>query len=248
MVVDFWAAWCGPCRTLGPMLEEAVRERDGAVVLAKVDVDENQELSQRFGVRGIPAVMGFRDGEVAAQFTGAVPRARIASFLDTLIPSPADRLVARAREQEDPVRAASIYEEALRLEPEHRDAAIGLAQLVADEDPGRALTLVEPHRPHPTAEAVATRADLAAVASEDAEALRARLADLPNDAAAHLQLGRILAARQDYAGAIEHLLEAVRSNGQEREAARQQLVALFSLLGDDELVAEARRELAKALF
>src|SRR6476646_6486904 len=85
VVVDFWAAWCGPCRTLTPALESAIARRDGAVELAKVDVDRNPTLAPSFGVRGIPAVEALRDGQVAAAFTGAVPPAQIDAFLDRLV-------------------------------------------------------------------------------------------------------------------------------------------------------------------
>jgi putative thioredoxin len=84
VVVDFWAEWCGPCKTLGPQLEEAVEARDGAVLLAKVDVDDNQQLAQQHGVQGIPAVKAFVDGEVVDEFVGAVNRSHIEGFLDGL--------------------------------------------------------------------------------------------------------------------------------------------------------------------
>ena len=166
VVVDFWAEWCGPCRTLGPALEAAEASRGGRVLLAKVDVDANQGLSARFGVQGIPAVKAFRDGEIVNEFVGAVPKAKVEELFDSLVPSRADELLAAGDELS--------LREASELEPRRADIAVALArkrlERGAEDD---ALAAVESHEGDFAAEGIAARITLskAGVAIEAFKAL-----------------------------------------------------------------------------
>ena len=131
VVVDFWADWCGPCRMLGPVLEKLAHEYGGKFVLARVDIDRNPDVAGQFGVRSIPAVFGVRRGAVADAFVGVQPESAIRSWIDRLLPTEAESLVAEARrlEASDPGAAEAKYGQALALQQDLAEAEIGLARI-----------------------------------------------------------------------------------------------------------------------
>jgi putative thioredoxin len=137
VVVDFWAVWCGPCRQLTPVLEQAVDALEGQVKLVTVNVDENPRTAMEYRVQGIPAVKAFRDGRMVDQFTGAVPPQAVEAFLQSLLPSEADRLVELGDEES--------LRKAIALEPGHAGALAALARLELSEDDaaGAALAAIE---------------------------------------------------------------------------------------------------------
>jgi putative thioredoxin len=258
VLVDFWAPWCAPCRTLGPMLERMAAEHPSDLVLARVDVDRSPELARRFGVRSVPTVFGFREGAIAGEFEGAQPEPVVRRFVAALLPTEADR---RAREGEeraaasDPEAAESCFRAALEADVRHCGALLGLARLLGARDEiDEALALLDrvaPGTPQ-VAEAERLAAELRmrrAEPSDDA-ALRERLARNPSDLAARLALGRSLARVGRHEEALEQLLEVVKRDADfSDQAARKAMLDLFAVLGPEhDLAARYRAELARALF
>ncbi len=258
MVVDFWAPWCAPCRVLGPVLERLAAEHDGQFVLAKVNVDEAPETAARYRIQGIPAVKGFCDGVVVAEFTGLQPEDVLRRLVTAVLPTEADRLAregASAASTGDEPAAEARYREALEHDPRHARALVGLARLLgARDETAAALDLLErvlPSAPQlDEAERLAAELRTRADGAGDERALRARLATDPADLEARLDLGRLLAARGAYENALAELLDAVRRDPHfDDDAGRKAMLDIFTLLGDDHpLTDRFRGELAKALY
>jgi putative thioredoxin len=225
VVVDFWAAWCGPCRQLTPILEQAVERRDGAIVLAKVDIDSNPNLAQQHRVMSIPLVMGFRDGQAAAEFVGLQPPAAIEAFLDRLVPSETDRLVGEGDE--------GSLREAIAREPGHVGARVALARLLLDEGrSGEVPEVLEPVSFDQGAAALLSRVRLAAVDQPD------------------VQAGLAALDRGQTEQGLAYLIDAVRvADPQLRDDLRQALLGVFAELGEHHpLSVRFRRRLAQALY
>jgi putative thioredoxin len=259
VVVDFWAEWCQPCRMLGPVLEKLASEFQGKFVLAKVNVDQNQQLAASFQVESIPAVYAVRDGAIADMFVGVQPEPVLRQWIERLLPTPAERLVSEARQLEgtDPKQAEAKYREAAALEPREPTAKIGLARVLlaqgrADESKQVIEELAARGFLEPEAEKVQAELDLRLKAREagGVDQIRAAVAANPNDRNLQLKLGEALAAAGVYEEALQTLLTLVQQDRKATgESARKIMVDVFQILpADSELTSVYRRKLSQALY
>ena len=253
VVVDFWAEWCQPCKTLGPRLEKMAAESEGSFILAKVDVDTNQELAAQFNVQGIPTVIGFRGGAPVDQFTGVMPENAIEDWLLRLLPSEIDLVVDQARDAAIAgtlETAERLFRAALEQQPDHQEAGTGLAALmIASGRQDDALILLGKLAVTDEVEQLQAAARLSASRDTDLNELTTRLAGSPDDESIRIELAMALAARQEYEPALDHLLGIVRNRGAAKDEARKAMLDIFDVLGDGHpLTTTYRRQLASALF
>ena len=225
VVVDFWAPWCGPCRSLTPILEKVARDYAGRVKLVMVNSDENPEISSALHIRSIPNVSAFKGGQAAAQFLGAVPEAEVRAFFDKLLPSPSEIALARAEAHFAAGGMDEAEKELARVEPDADwDARVeALKQGIAYARAGKT--------------------------GPGEEELKAKIAANPADYDARASLAMLYAAQRRYREALDALLEIVRRSKTWKDGeARKQMVAIFNLAaGDPELVSEYRKKLGAAL-
>lgn len=259
VVVDFWAEWCGPCRMLGPVLEKLAQEFQGKFILAKVDVDHNPQVAQQYRVQGIPAVKAFINGQLFKEFTGALPEPQVRKFLESLLPSEADLLARQGYEWEvndQPAMAEELYKAALAKEADLYPAKVSLGRVLLNQgkiNEGLAIleSIPEGIQERKAADALIASAQFGRYAAGQNEAdLRAKIEADPKDLASRYALANLLAAEGRLSEALEAFLEVVRRNRQyEDGGARKAMLAIFTLLGEDDPVThQFRRQLANALF
>jgi putative thioredoxin len=250
VVVDFWAEWCGPCRILGPILEHLAEEAQGSFRLAKLNVDENQNLAIRYGVSSIPYVKAFRDGKVTSEFIGAQPEPRVREFIHALAPSPMDLSINKGKSLLDNKEwqgAEKTFKQILGDSPVNASAMLGLAKsLLMQDKAGEALEILENF---PASKEYASAQTLLPLVKtlvdfQNGEALD----EDPLDAAYHQALRLI--RRNNLPAAIDGLLDILRQNKHYRNnETRQVLVGLLDLLGENNpQTRQYRQELASVLF
>lgn len=268
VLLDCWAPWCGPCRSLGPVLEKLAEAYAGGFVLAKLNTDEAPNVSAALRVKSIPLVVLFVGGQMAGQFTGALPEGQIRAFLDKhgvvpgavgAAPSPVEQLLAEAAVEADPQIAEQMLSEALEFEPGHPIATQALAERwIAGGALDDAATLLETLPPEVRAAhgerhaALLKRIELARHRPPgDAAELAARIAAAPKDFEARFALAALQVHSGDFNAAFDQLLEVVMRDKAEgrpdRDRARMQLIEWFGVCPDADAVSRGRRYLGMYL-
>jgi putative thioredoxin len=259
VLVDFWASWCQPCQILMPVLAKLAEQYQGKFLLAKLNTEEQQEIAAQFGIRSIPTVKLFRDGQPVDEFMGALPEQAIRQFLDRHVARASDAAVQQARERllaGDGEAALALLTQARQEDPDNPRVTLTLAQAQAamgDVAAAEATLDGLPADEQAKPEVASLRSHLffeGQLAGAPAAAeLEARLAAAPDDPEALYQLALHHVVEQDYEPGMQLLLQLMQKNrGYGEDAARRALVRVFELLGDDPRVGRYRSRMASLLY
>ncbi len=259
VLVDFWATWCEPCKTLGPMLEKLAAEYNGAFRLGKVDVDTQQELAGMFGIKSIPTVVMIKDGQVLDGFSGALPEGELREFLSRHVQpleGAAEEEVVDDAVQETPEDAIRRLQQSIAAEPEKAEWKLELAQALmkaGQSDAAEVELNGLPANLATDARAIRLRSELElAQVLKDAPAtdeLKRRIENDPNDWDAHDQLGVRLLLEGDIEAGLEQFLTILQKARDWNEGqGKKRLLAAFATIDDAEVVSRYRRRMASLLF
>lgn len=260
VLVDFWAAWCGPCRALTPILEKLADEFQGRFLVVKVDTDREQEVASQFGIRSLPTVKLFKDGVVVDEFMGVQPESRVRALLERFVSRESDDARAQAqslREKGQLTQARSLLEEAHAADPGNQRVIPGLANVLIDLgelDQAKNLLDSVPGSVKSDDEMRTAMVRLAFAqvveTSPPADELSQAIEIEPRDCESRYRLGALHVGRGEYEAALEQFIEILRMDRAFRDdAGRKGLLSVFELLGDDHpLVGRYRARMSSLLY